>query len=398
MTDAEYVKQLYAAIGRDAPDTDGVNYWNGELAKGKTREQLAADFGVSAKDVGAQETAALLDQAAYTPGGDQHTIGTVADGQEWSSVPYWSPSGHYIGPTGYTPQGLSNPYQQNIDFVNSLYSSIGRGNPDQQGVDYWVSQMTNGASQEELMKSFVASANDKTAQNNAVSIDSTYTPSTASIVNGNIQTTPNNAWVPPEPIAPDLKSPLLPPVTNHSIPTYTPDTSGGGGGGGTPTTSVNPGWSTGGSNVPALSELFPRVNWGNYQTSNRGSRYFDTMSGNYQGLSNLYQGNTSSGQSTQPAPPQRWDASPQPAQQQQPAYQPDWSQWGQTNNNNTNAFANVANQQQTSSMQPNKNKLDPTTTSSWHSNGNTLGSPFASQSTYDNDPARDYYQLQQSYI
>ncbi len=30
-----------------------------------------------------------------------------------------------------------------------------------------------------------------------------------------------------------------------------------------------------------LSSLFPRVNWGNYQTANRGSRYFDQNTGNY---------------------------------------------------------------------------------------------------------------------
>ncbi len=39
----------------------------------------------------------------------------------------------------------------------------------------------------------------------------------------------------------------------------------------------------------SLSNLYPRVNWGNYQGTNRGSRYFDTSTGNYQALGNMYQ-------------------------------------------------------------------------------------------------------------
>jgi hypothetical protein len=43
-----------------------------------------------------------------------------------------------------------------------------------------------------------------------------------------------------------------------------------------------------------LGQLFPRTNWGNYQTSQRGGRYFDSTSGKYQGLGNLPQTQTAS--------------------------------------------------------------------------------------------------------
>jgi hypothetical protein len=43
----------------------------------------------------------------------------------------------------------------------------------------------------------------------------------------------------------------------------------------------------GGSGANSLGQLFPRTNWGNYQTSGRGGRYFDATSGRYQGLGNL---------------------------------------------------------------------------------------------------------------
>lgn len=41
-----------------------------------------------------------------------------------------------------------------------------------------------------------------------------------------------------------------------------------------------------GSPGTSLGTLYPRQNWGNYQTSNRGARYFDQGTGNYS-LSNL---------------------------------------------------------------------------------------------------------------
>ena len=49
-----------------------------------------------------------------------------------------------------------------------------------------------------------------------------------------------------------------------------------------------------GSNANSLGQLFPRTNWGNYQTSGRGGRYFDPTSGKYQGLGNLPQTQTAS--------------------------------------------------------------------------------------------------------
>lgn len=42
--------------------------------------------------------------------------------------------------------------------------------------------------------------------------------------------------------------------------------------------------SGGGDQSNGLSALYPRQNWGNYQTSNRGGRYFNPTTGNYQGL------------------------------------------------------------------------------------------------------------------
>jgi hypothetical protein len=49
-----------------------------------------------------------------------------------------------------------------------------------------------------------------------------------------------------------------------------------------------------GTNPNSLGQLFPRTNWGNYQTSNRGGRYFDATSGKYQGLGNIAQTQTAS--------------------------------------------------------------------------------------------------------
>ena len=51
-----------------------------------------------------------------------------------------------------------------------------------------------------------------------------------------------------------------------------------------------------GTNTSAnsIGQLFPRTNWGNYQTSGRGGRYFDPTSGKYQGLGNLPQTQTAS--------------------------------------------------------------------------------------------------------
>lgn len=52
----------------------------------------------------------------------------------------------------------------------------------------------------------------------------------------------------------------------------------------TPTTATN---TTPTQNTQqSLSTLYPRVNWGNYQSTDRGSRYFNPTSGNYQGLGN----------------------------------------------------------------------------------------------------------------
>ena len=48
------------------------------------------------------------------------------------------------------------------------------------------------------------------------------------------------------------------------------------------------------NNPNSLSQLFPRTNWGNYQTSQRGGRYFDSTSGKYQGLGNIAQTQTAS--------------------------------------------------------------------------------------------------------
>ena len=44
----------------------------------------------------------------------------------------------------------------------------------------------------------------------------------------------------------------------------------------------------------SIGQLFPRANWGNYQTSNRGGRYFDATSGRYQGLGDLQPAQTAS--------------------------------------------------------------------------------------------------------
>lgn len=52
-----------------------------------------------------------------------------------------------------------------------------------------------------------------------------------------------------------------------------------------PTNSTNTNGSTN-TQQPGLSTLYPRVNWGNYQSTDRGSRYFNQSTGNYQGLGN----------------------------------------------------------------------------------------------------------------
>ncbi len=44
-----------------------------------------------------------------------------------------------------------------------------------------------------------------------------------------------------------------------------------------------------GGGVGGLDQLSNRYNWGNYQTSNRGGRYFSPVSGNYEGLGNTKQ-------------------------------------------------------------------------------------------------------------
>jgi len=43
------------------------------------------------------------------------------------------------------------------------------------------------------------------------------------------------------------------------------------------------------SMTQGLNNLFPRLNWSKDQSYNRGSRYFDTNSGNYKGLGNITQ-------------------------------------------------------------------------------------------------------------
>lgn len=93
-----------------------------------------------------------------------------------------------------------------------------------------------------------------------------------------------------------------PPVTNTNNTTNTNNGSTTGTGTGLTTADLNSWWNNSilptlssqwnqysnqnntnntGNNNQGLSTLYPRVNWGNYQTNNRGANYFNSGTGNY---------------------------------------------------------------------------------------------------------------------
>lgn len=184
----DYVKHLYSAIlGRES-DSSGLSYWESQLASGMSREEAFNGF-VTGTEFSAKCAAASIMRGNGISVPAHGTIQTwicPIDGKmdngignfvlrlynkclgrdaEEVGTKYWinllhsgKQSGTAVAYNFYFSNEFISHNYNNTDYVTNLYHSILGRDPDDTGLNFWVSTLNQGASRESILYGFGNSA------------------------------------------------------------------------------------------------------------------------------------------------------------------------------------------------------------------------------------------------
>jgi hypothetical protein len=155
-SNTQFVTALYQDLLNRAPDTDGLNFYVGELNAGTvTRGQLAAQFFTSNEFSGTGLYLIKLYEAVLRRDPD------FAGWSFWFNAVGNGQSTFTVLQSFLTSNEFQSTYHNlsNSDFVTLVYQNVLNRNPDSAGLAYYVGLLNSGAlSQAGLMDQFVRSA------------------------------------------------------------------------------------------------------------------------------------------------------------------------------------------------------------------------------------------------
>lgn len=173
-----FVTLLYQNVLDRQPDTDGLNYWVGQLDGGETRENALIGFSESAEYI-VTPTTVMREESFATQDLYQDAIGktyriyqaTLDREPDQQGFEYWTDelsSGKSVSDV--ISSFLSSPEftakygnTTNGEFVTLLYQNVLDRDPDQGGYDYWVGELDNGTSRDDVVVGFAESPEFKEA-------------------------------------------------------------------------------------------------------------------------------------------------------------------------------------------------------------------------------------------
>jgi hypothetical protein len=172
-TDAQYVDDLYRTFYQRDPDTDGQNFWLGQMANGLNRDAVLLGFMFSPEfqsfmdsAIGIYnqrpETALTMDgyRGAFSrlpdSGGLSYWRGTIRTGQCNGNT--YGASDELVS-TYFNGAEYANRGRNNRQFMADLYDVLFRRSPDVGGFNWWTSQIdTNAMTRQDVLNSFFGSA------------------------------------------------------------------------------------------------------------------------------------------------------------------------------------------------------------------------------------------------
>jgi hypothetical protein len=159
-TNAQLVTLLYNNVLHRDPDQGGFNYWMNQLNNGMPREEALIGFSESFENKVALMAFDMdsnigegyrLYQAAFdrTPDlqGLNFWVNKINEGMSLKQV-----ASHFIDSEEFADLYGSSP--TNEEFVDLLYNNVLDRDPDAGGYNYWLTQMANGLSQEDVLIGF----------------------------------------------------------------------------------------------------------------------------------------------------------------------------------------------------------------------------------------------------
>jgi len=168
LTDEEYVAMAYEILlGREADD-EGLQYWVNQLQnEGLTRELLFYEFSFSNefdKMAVDEYTIAPYDQQdelnAFLERMYAYVLGRDADP---SGINYWSDqlkgdmTGSKLVHQFFDSKEMQSKNLSDEEFIKTAYKAVFGRNPDQGGLDYWVGQLQNGMTRDQVLDQFLSS-------------------------------------------------------------------------------------------------------------------------------------------------------------------------------------------------------------------------------------------------
>ncbi len=173
LSKAEYVTRLYRTFMDRDPDSAGLDFWIGELASGKSREEVFYGFINSTEWINICENCGI-NPGATTPAPSQreavvafatrlYTTCLGRDGEE-EGIEYWTNllvSGTVTGSDAarqfFFSDEFMNGNHNNVEFINRLYKTFMGRDASLDEIDYWVTAIYEGGSRETIFDDFAGS-------------------------------------------------------------------------------------------------------------------------------------------------------------------------------------------------------------------------------------------------
>ena len=177
-SDADYVEDLYkSCLGRNS-DPDGKAFWIQQLASGKTRDEVMAGF-INSKEYSqicdvygisrgtAEKDGTITYNAGVRMFVENNYKGVLSRHSETEGAEFWSKQIIGKGMTVdafkecsicffHSKEFLEKNYN-NEQFVDTLYHTFLRREPDADGKAFWLAKMEIGMTRDEVIDGFVNS-------------------------------------------------------------------------------------------------------------------------------------------------------------------------------------------------------------------------------------------------
>lgn len=142
------ISKLYTQyLGRDgSKDSEGVNYWSNEVASGKlsfdqVKQAIASSPEAQAFKTALPSTPAVSSAYNTAPEKKQRFDTGQSRATEYAK-------------NGYAPSVSYDDKNTNASFLSAVYQNETGRDPDQWGFDYWMNEMANGMSRDQVIQAF----------------------------------------------------------------------------------------------------------------------------------------------------------------------------------------------------------------------------------------------------